>query len=807
MSSIFSEKVKERQQDLSAEEIPFSAIAQSSYFRQYLQGFLTSLTSDLDLPMIVKIVYQPIARRTSSMQGAGVARIEEKKQNDWASLAQPASAAGNGSGCASCGGCGNEEESRLPAALRKQETIHADSTEEMLDDGEERIRLSRLNGKEIVINAAHPLITSYETLENKMFCILGLLFHETGHLMFMDLKGENACIQEVLEGRLPFEEEFLAEHLVSKFFLRAVRFDLFRPLFAKIYHDLASVISDHHDEERICQTGGVLLRKGIQTLREAQYATVRSLDEMEADESCGPFATVLAMVYQYLRYGSIFVIDEETKASRSRLGFMKRIKPDLDAALAADSVKEKYLCINNIVLKMWPLMHLEPPEHGSESGMVSQESDTEFSYEYDEENAVFEGDGDGERQELEKKEDENAEEQEGSGSKAHDTEEYDEDGSRSGSGSDETMEEAVEEDAVAQIAQGMDEAGGMSFSEQPSFIPEGSPSGHSGAGSMTTAAEADISGGSDPVEMIEPGIRKIKESMIEDMAEEQVAQEAVNGSLIMINNGNAFTSHKGILPNLVKAKPTEEDRIEYETVAKEYMSFIRKTEREIRKIMQEETIAKQRRRIMGREIDTRNLYKLDQRYFMKKKNPEKQLDMAIAILVDNSGSMRGERLESAKEAAILLNEVLERLEIPFMIAGHNCQDVPQICFYKMFEDHRSAKYSVNRMQPAGDNRDGLAIDVVSRFLLERDEKDKLFLIISDGQPNASGYTGEPARQDIRQIVRRLRAEEVKTIAFAIGDDKPQIRSIYGESFVDITDHDQFPKRLSKMIEKEIVARL
>ena len=149
----------------------------------------------------------------------------------------------------------------------------------------------------------------------------------------------------------------------------------------------------------------------------------------------------------------------------------------------------------------------------------------------------------------------------------------------------------------------------------------------------------------------------------------------------------------------------------------------------------------------------------------------------------------------------------ETMKIPVMIAGHNCQDVPQICFYKMFEDHRSAKYSVNRMVPNGDNRDGLAIDVVTRFLTDRDEKDKLFLIISDGQPNASGYTGEPARQDISQIVRRLRTQEVKTIAFAIGDDKEQIHSIYGEAFVDITDHDLFPKTFSKLIEKEIISRL
>ena len=73
MSSVFSEKVKEKQEALQKEEIPFSAIAKSSYFRQYLQGFLTSLTSDLDIPMVVKIVSNPIARPVTNLQGAGVA--------------------------------------------------------------------------------------------------------------------------------------------------------------------------------------------------------------------------------------------------------------------------------------------------------------------------------------------------------------------------------------------------------------------------------------------------------------------------------------------------------------------------------------------------------------------------------------------------------------------------------------------------------------------------------------------------------------------------------------------------------------
>ena len=160
------------------------------------------------------------------------------------------------------------------------------------------------------------------------------------------------------------------------------------------------------------------------------------------------------------------------------------------------------------------------------------------------------------------------------------------------------------------------------------------------------------------------------------------------------------------------------------------------------------------------------------------------------ILVDNSGSMEGKRMDSAREAAVLLTESLERLHIPNFVAGHSCESALIFQIFKNFDDSKYAKYSINRMFPGGDNRDGLALEVAGTYLKEREERQKLLIIISDGQPNSHGYSGELARKDIRNIVK---------------DDKPQIKSIYGESFIDISDYDKFPKTLSKMIEKEILS--
>ena len=41
------------------------------------------------------------------------------------------------------------------------------------------------------------------------------------------------------------------------------------------------------------------------------------------------------------------------------------------------------------------------------------------------------------------------------------------------------------------------------------------------------------------------------------------------------------------------------------------------------------------------------------------------------------------------------------------------------------------------------------------------------------------------------------------MAAAIGDDKPNIQRIYGDSFLDITDLEQLPGKLTAVVKKHI----
>ena len=73
-------------------------------------------------------------------------------------------------------------------------------------------------------------------------------------------------------------------------------------------------------------------------------------------------------------------------------------------------------------------------------------------------------------------------------------------------------------------------------------------------------------------------------------------------------------------------------------------------------------------------------------------------------------------------------------------------------------------------------------------------------IISDGQPAGSGgYFGTAAEADLRGIKAEYERKGITIFAAAIGDDKPNIKRIYGDGFIDISDLSKLPTTLGKIL--------
>ena len=104
-----------------------------------------------------------------------------------------------------------------------------------------------------------------------------------------------------------------------------------------------------------------------------------------------------------------------------------------------------------------------------------------------------------------------------------------------------------------------------------------------------------------------------------------------------------------------------------------------------------------------------------------------------------------------------------------------------------FEPEKNDRLRIIHLKAEGRNRDGAALWYLGNQLLLRPEKHKLLFLISDGLPNSNYYAGGQAMEDLKQIKNKLVKKGIVFQAAAIGCDKEQIRQIYGNAYLDISD--------------------
>ena len=142
---------------------------------------------------------------------------------------------------------------------------------------------------------------------------------------------------------------------------------------------------------------------------------------------------------------------------------------------------------------------------------------------------------------------------------------------------------------------------------------------------------------------------------------------------------------------------------------------------------------------------------------------------------------------------------------PLPVSGYSDgRGTVELYSYSEFDsiDHDD-KYRLMDITARSSNRDGAALRFVAEQLSRRPETVKLLILVSDGQPADDGYYGTAAEEDLRGIKQEYTRKRILFVAAAIGDDKPGIERIYGDSFLDITDLNQLPIKLTTLVKRHI----
>ena len=172
--------------------------------------------------------------------------------------------------------------------------------------------------------------------------------------------------------------------------------------------------------------------------------------------------------------------------------------------------------------------------------------------------------------------------------------------------------------------------------------------------------------------------------------------------------------------------------------------------------------------------------------------------LAVCILVDESGSMDGDKINSARDTAVLLNEALASVKnVDLYIYGHTTENGNFIKLNAYREGKTiKDKYAIGSIASDWSNIDSFAIREAAARIRARTNDKCLFFVISDGEPC------EPLK-NVKNAVSDLAKDNFSVIS--IGIDFEYDPSLMYEHHVSMTDMSKLAPELGKMIKKSIMS--
>lgn len=696
-------------------------------------------------------------------------------------------------------------------------------------------RMGWCDGKRIAINWGNALTAGFLTMAQKNISLIGVAGHECGHKNYSNFVLRRKYLDGILDGiwypyppetKNPQEAEALEQ--IKGYFGRKDRDAL--ALIGRVADYLHNILEDIYVEEKMCARFPGSVRKGILLNRERNAEWIPSLRKLLEDGE-DHLSVLMNLCAQYALSGRINNWDG---LENDLLETMKELMPVIRDCCQKEGSSIRYLAVNRIILKIWKYLYEIIRE--MENQREEQEKEGQGKGAQEKEEKEQEGDdcGNGEGNAQEEGEDAPTADSKSSSNAS--------DGQTGNTGGTPETSPSMQEylahlaSVIPHITENEAETG--VFTGFPEDVPwdgswERKPSEAQGAygsvqmpedtGTETEkkrgekaengkAGETDAVIGSAVAADTEGRFQEILWEMARQRVDARINAE-INLRLQKELDGIEFDAgHRKVKKEVCRQYAvTEQQKKQY----RKYQEQVKKVQRRLRSailpILQEREARTERYLFMGRRIDMRSIAN-PQGAIYRKQNPGKKVDMAAFILIDMSESMTGERMAQAKLAASCLYDFCKKAGIAVAVYGHHTDgfrhrrledETVYLHCCAEFEPDKNDGFRISALQPAGANRDGVALKFAGKKLLERREEQKLLVLVSDGFPNSNQYRGEPAKKDLAAIRKELMGGGIAFIAAAIGADKEKIREIYGSSFLDISKLDMLPVTLTKQFIKQI----
>lgn len=676
----------------------------------------------------------------------------------------------------------------------------------------------------IRINAGNSMVTKVKGRENRYQIVCGMFAHELGHVLYTDFLAAQTHTNYLGSYRwypYPPDLKTTADARNEKAFWNYVKTDPKNlEMVQMVSHYISNVIEDGYIENRMLNNFPGTLGYGLEKLREQHFEHIETVTQLIENEDEGKhiFESILQIMLSYVKFGEIKYGDEPLSDERIQSVF--GLITDIDSALMSKSGKDRLNVVNMVLVRCWDYIEsfceeckkrqeeaeasggstslaetlsevLGAITGGSELGEGNSTPVPEASGETEESATAgkrAQTHADAENEDDSQTDSETEENPSGSGESDNSS---DEDaiplnGRNSGSGKEETSD--TEQGRIPyHQSESLSEPVGGSVEKNEDYERE-----------HYDRAAADI--------------ERLLDKMAEKAACEQLENERIQELNDVAQNISYGNIHEGVPIRINRIASVDEELIEqYNAIAGPLINISRQLQKSLQKQLKENRRGgKLTGLIMGRRLDVHALCRNDGKVFYKNNLPNEIPELAVGLLLDESGSMCScDRCTYARASAIILYDFCQSLDIPVMVYGHSTDytDVGNtVALYSYAEfdgfDHDD-KYRMMDIAARGSNRDGAALRFVAEQLSKRPEAVKILILVSDGQPADSGYSGSAAEEDLRGIKQEYQRKGILFVAAAIGDDKQNIERIYGDSFMDISDLKQLPTKLTAVVKRHI----
>ena len=282
-----------------------------------------------------------------------------------------------------------------------------------------------------------------------------------------------------------------------------------------------------------------------------------------------------------------------------------------------------------------------------------------------------------------------------------------------------------------------------------------------------------------PIDLPDELLEKLAELLQEVMLELSVEDESLIGKEIKkLKERKPSNNSKAVPYNKIEIEPAPEGEFEQE-VYKQANDIARNIQINLAFLDSRFNRTTEVYELRSGELDEDSLYSLKfnnrDLFYDEEEAPGYSLD--IAVLVDESGSMGGRKIEEARIATLALALALRNSKhINLLVYGHTADQGygkdSQVSMFRYLDPFNRAS-NINTLfsiESRANNADSYAIEHMGEVLKASGARQKVLIVVSDGQPAARCYGyGNDGIEQTAEAVQKLERQNVFVIQIAVGN--------------------------------------